>query len=167
MSEQAGVYGVWTTSEKFKERAVKLSAAKKAALREADRLSAQRRGDIIQVRVLDGLGLLLQAQEITPDQHRVGLAYQRAYEACAGLRGRNCLNEQPPGDRDLALQATVDAGRFVAKCEAFCTTTLELESLRKIVGQGLTIRSQVSGRKHREMTDLVVALLARMAEARL
>ncbi len=149
------------------ERAKEMAASKRAALREADERSAERRGEVRQVRALDGLGLLYKAGELTDDMHRVALAYQRAYEACAGLRGRNALNDQPPGDKDIALQATVDAGRLIVKCERCCTTSGELNALRSIVGLGHSVRSQASGRRYREMCDLVVSVLGRMVEARL
>ena len=155
-------YPVYITTHKAAERAVQIAAAKKAALREADQKAAERRGEVKQVRKLDGLALLHKSGEITDDMHRVGLAYQRAYEACAGLRGRNALNDMPPGDRDTALQATVDAGRLVKRCEAHCTTEGEKAALRSIVGLGLSVRSQASGRRYREMCDLVIDLLGRM-----
>ena len=160
-------YGVYHTTHAAAERAKEMAAGRKAALREADERSAERRGEVRQVRALDGLGLLYKAGELTDDQHRVGLAYQRAYETCAGLRGRNALNDQPPGDKDMALQATVDAGRLIVKCERCCTTSGELNALRAIVGLGHSVRSQASGRKYREMCDLVVSVLGKMVEARL
>ena len=153
---------VYLTTNAAAARAVEMATAKRAALKEADERSAERRGEIKQVRKLDGLGLLHKAGELTDDMHRVGLAYQRAYEACAGLRGRNALNDMPPGDKDAALQATVDAGRLVKRCEAHCTTEGEKAALRAIVGLGLSVRSQASGRRYREMSDLVVDLLGRM-----
>jgi len=160
-------YGVYLTTTAAAERAKEMAASKRTALKEADERSAERRGEVRQVRALDGLGLLYKAGELTDDQHRVGLAYQRAYEACAGLRGRNALNDQPPGDKDMALQATVDAGRLIVKCEQCCTTSGELVALRQIVGLGHSIRSQASGRKYREMCDLVVSVLGKMVDARL
>jgi hypothetical protein len=158
---------VYLTSNAQAARAVEIAAAKKAALREADARSAERRGEVKQVRKLDGLALLHKAGELTDDMHRVGLAYQRAYEACAGLRGRNALNDTPPGDRDTALQATIEAGRLIVKCERCCVTAGELNALRSIVGLGHSVRSQASGRRYREMCDLVVGVLGKMAEARL
>jgi hypothetical protein len=158
---------VYLTTNAQAARAVEMTVAKRAALKEADERSAERRGEVRHVRALDGLGLLYKAGELTDDQHRVGLAYQRAYEACAGLRGRNALNDQPPGDKDMALQATVDAGRLIVKCERCCTTSGELVALRQIVGLGHSVRSQASGRKYREMCDLVVSVLGKMVEARL
>ena len=155
-------YAPYITTNAAAARAVEIATAKRAALKEADERSAERRGEVKQVRRLDGLGLLHKAGELTDDMHRVGLAYQRAYEACAGLRGRNALNDTPPGDRDTALQATVDAGRLVKRCEAHCTTEGEKAALRSIVGLGLSVRSQASGRRYREMCDLVVDLLGRM-----
>jgi len=149
------------------ERAKEMAASKRAALREADEKASERRGEFRQMRALDGLGLLHKAGELTDDMHRVGLAYQRAFEAVAGLRGRNALNDQPPGDKDMALQATVDAGRLIVKCEACCTTSGELNALRHIVGLGHSVRSQASGRKYREMCDLVVSVLGKMVEAKL
>lgn len=153
---------VYLTTTAAAARAVEMATAKRAALKEADERSAERRGEIKHVRRLDGLGLLHKAGELTDDMFRVGLAYQRAYEACAGLRGRNALNDQPPGDRDAALQATIDAGRLVKRCEAHCTTEGEKAALRSIVGLGLSVRSQASGRRYREMCDLVIDLLGRM-----
>ena len=155
-------YAPYITTTAAAARAVEMATAKRAALKEADERSAERRGEVKQVRKLDGLGLLHKAGELTDDMFRVGLAYQRAYEACAGLRGRNALNDQPPGDRDAALQATVDAGRLVKRCEAHCTTEGEKAALRSIVGLGLSVRSQASGRRYREMCELVVDLLCRM-----
>lgn len=155
-------YAPYITTNAAAARAVEIATAKRAALKEADERSAERRGEVKQVRKLDGLGLLYKAGELTDDMHRVGLAYQRAYEACAGLRGRNALNDTPPGDRDTALQATVDAGRLVKRCEAHCTTEGEKNALRSIVGLGLSVRSQASGRRYREMCDLVIDLLGRM-----
>lgn len=157
-------YAPYITTNAAAARAVEMTAAKRAALKEADERSAERRGEVKQVRKLDGLGLLHKAGELTDDMHRVGLAYQRAYEACAGLRGRNALNDTPPGDRDTALQATVDAGRLVKRCEAHCTTEGEKSALRSIVGLGLSVRSQASGRRYREMCDLVIDLLGRMVK---
>lgn len=158
---------VHITTHAQAERAKEMAASRKAALREADEKASERRGEFKQVRALDGLGLLYKAGELTDDMHRVGLAYQRAYEACAGLRGRNPLNDTPPGDRDTALQATVEAGRLIVKCERCCTTAGELNALRAIVGLGLSVRSQASGRRYREMCDLVVSVLGKMVEARL
>ena len=157
-------YAPYITTNAAAARAVEIATAKRAALKEADERSAERRGEVKQVRKLDGLGLLHKAGELTDDMHRVGLAYQRAYEACAGLRGRNALNDTPPGDRDTALQATVDAGRLVKRCEAHCTTEGEKAALRSIVGLGLSVRSQASGRRYREMCDLVIDLLGRMVK---
>ena len=158
---------VYLTTNAQAARAVEIAAAKKAALKEADARSAERRGEVKQVRKLDGLALLHKAGELTDDMHRVGLAYQRAYEACAGLRGRNALNDTPPGDRDTALQAVVDAGRLVVKCERCCVTSGELNALRAIVGLGLSVRSQASGRRYREMCEMVVGVLGKMVAARL
>ena len=155
-------YAPYITTTAAAARAVEIATAKRAALKEADERSAERRGEVKQVRKLDGLGLLYKAGELTDDMHRVGLAYQRAYEACAGLRGRNALNDMPPGDKDTALQATIDAGRLVKRCEAHCTTEGEKAALRSIVGLGLSVRSQASGRRYREMCDLVIDLLGRM-----
>ena len=157
-------YAPYITTTAAAARAVEMATAKRAALKEADERSAERRGEVKQVRKLDGLGLLHKAGELTDDMFRVGLSYQRAYEACAGLRGRNALNDQPPGDRDAALQAVVDAGRLVKRCEAHCTTEGEKAALRSIVGLGLSVRSQASGRRYREMCDLVVDLLGRMVK---
>ena len=158
---------VYLTTTAAAARAVEMAAHKKAALKEADARSAERRGEVKQVRKLDGLALLHKAGELTDDMHRVGLAYQRAYESCAGLRGRNALNDTPPGDRDTALQATIDAGRLIVKCERCCATAGELNALRSIVGLGLSVRSQASGRRYREMCDLVIGVLGKMVEARL
>ena len=155
-------YAPYITTTAAAARAVEMATAKRAALKEADERSAERRGEIKQVRKLDGLGLLYKAGELTDDMHRVGLAYQRAYEACAGLRGRNPLNDTPPGDRDAAIQLTVDAGRLVERCEAHCTTEGEKAALRAIVGLGHSVRSVASGRKYREMCELVIDLLGRM-----
>jgi hypothetical protein len=161
-------YPVYITTNAQAERAVAMSAAKKAAIRHIDRVAAEKRGEVKQVRKLDGLGLLHKHGEITDDMHRVGLAYQRAYEACAGLRGRNPLNDQPPGDKDAAMQLTIDAGRLVERYEVFCTTKGELAALRAIVGLGESVREFAGGgRAHREVTDRIVGLLARMVEARL
>ena len=159
-------YPVYITTHKAAERAVQIAAAKKAALREADQKAAERRGEVKQVRKLDGLALLHKSGEITDDMHRIGLMYQRAYESIAGLRGRNALNDMPPGDRETALQAVVDAGRLVTMLEKFCTSAGELEALRAIVGIGLSVRSQAGGRKYRELVDMLVNLLGRMVEAR-
>jgi hypothetical protein len=149
------------------ERAKEMAASKRAALREADEKASERRGEFRQVRALDGLGLLHKAGELTDDMHRVGLAYQRAYEACAGLRGRNALNDTPPGDRDTALQAVIDSGRVVARAEKFCTSAGELGLLRHVVGQGHSIRSMASGRKYVAAHETLIDLLGRMARARL
>ncbi len=149
------------------ERAKEMAASRKAALREADEKASERRGEFRQVRALDGLGLLHKAGELTDDMHRVGLAYQRAYEACAGLRGRNALNDTPPGDRDTALQAVIDSGRVVARAEKFCTSAGELGLLRHVVGQGHSIRSMASGRKYVAAHETLIDLLGRMARARL
>ncbi len=160
-------FGVYVTTNAAATRAVEIAAAKKAALKEADARSAERRGEVKQVRKLDGLALLHKAGELTDDMHRVGLAYQRAYEACAGLRGRNALNDTPPGDRDTALQAVIDSGRVVARAEKFCTSAGELGLLRHVVGQGHSIRSMASGRKYVAAHETLIDLLGRMARARL
>lgn len=155
---------VYLTTTAQAERAVAIAAAKKAALKHIDAVAAEKRGEFKQVRKLDGLGLLYKAGELTDDMHRVGLAYQRAYEACAGLRGRNPLNDMPPGDRDAAIQLTIDSGRLVERCEAHCTTEGEKAALRSIVGLGHSVRSVASGRKYREMCELVIDLLGRMVK---
>lgn len=158
---------VYLTTHAKAEQAKAQAQAKKAALREADARSAERRGEVKQVRKLDGLALLHKAGELTDDMHRCGLAYQRAYEACAGLRGRNALNDTPPGDRDTALQSVVDAGRVIALCEKFCTSALELTLLREVVGKGNSIRSLASGRRYVAATETLIGLLDRLVEARL
>lgn len=160
-------YAPYITTSAAAARAVEIAAAKKAALKEADARSAERRGEVKQVRKLDGLALLHKAGELTDDMHRVGLAYQRAYEACAGLRGRNALNDTPPGDRDTALQAVVDAGRVIALCEKFCTSALELTLLREVAGKGNSIRSLASGRRYVAAHETLIGLLGRLVEARL
>ena len=158
---------VYLTTNAAAARAVEIAAAKKAALKEADARSAERRGEVKQVRKLDGLALLHKAGELTDDMHRVGLAYQRAYESCAGLRGRNALNDQPPGDIDTALQSTIDAGRLIVKCERCCVTSGELRLLRLVVGQGQSVRSLASGRKYVAATETVISVLGKIVAARL
>jgi hypothetical protein len=160
-------YGVYHTTTAAAERAKEMAAGRKAALREADEKASERRGEFRQVRALDGLGLLHKAGEITYDMHRVGLAYQRAYEACAGLRGRNSLNDQPPGCRDTALQAVVDAGRLIAMCEKFCSSDLELFLLREVAGKGKSVRSLAAGRKYLAANECLINLFGRLVEARL
>ena len=155
-------YAPYITTTAAAARAVEMATAKRAALKEADERSAERRGEVKQVRKLDGLGLLYKAGELTDDMHRVGLAYQRAYEACAGLRGRNALNDMPAGDRETALQAVIDSGRVVARAEKFCTSAGELELLRRVVGQGHSIRSMASGRKYVAAHETLIDLLGRM-----
>jgi hypothetical protein len=160
-------YPVYITSTKQAERAVAMSAAKKAALKHIDRVAAEKRGEVKQVRTLDGLGLLHKNGEITDDMHRVGQKYHKAFVMTSGLTGKNVLDRTPGGSVDDALQAIVDAGRLVSACEACCTTTGEKAALRSFIGLGDSIRSKVSGRKHREMTDLVISVLAKMVDARI
>ncbi len=150
------------------ERAVAMSAAKKAAIRHIDRVAAEKRGEVKQVRNLDGLGLLHKNGEITDDMHRVGQKYHKAFVMTSGLTGKNVLDRTPGGSVDDALQAIVDAGRLVSACEAFCTTKGELAAIRAVVGLGESVREFAGGgRAHREVTDRIVGLLARMVEARL
>lgn len=160
-------YPVYITTHKAAERAVQIAAAKKAALREADQKAAERRGERRYVTEFDGLGLLYRANEITDDQLRVGRRYQAAFVLATGMTGKNPLNQEPSGSVENAIDAIVDAGRFVAACEECCSTLGEKTALRLIAGNGASVRSLASGRKHRELTDMVVAVLRKMVAARL
>ena len=160
-------FGVYVTTTAAAARAVEMATAKRAALKEADERSAERRGEVKQVRKLDGLGLLHKAGELTDDMFRVGLSYQRAFVLASGMTGKNPLNQEPSGSVENAIDAIVDAGRLVAACEACCTTIGEKTAIRSILGLGASVRSLASGRKHRELTDLVVAVLQKMVDARL
>ena len=153
---------VYLTTAAQAERAVAIAAAKKAALKHIDAVAAEKRGEFKQVRNLDGLGLLYKAGELTDDMHRVGLKYQSAFDVCFGRLSRDSTDQGPPGDRDAALQARVDSGRLIERCEAHCTTEGEKAALRSIVGLGHSVRSVASGRKYREMCELVIDLLGRM-----
>lgn len=155
-------YAPYITTTAAAARAVEMATAKRAALKEADERSAERRGEVKQVRRLDGLGLLHKGGDLDDDSHRVGLSYQRCYEAIAGLRGRNALNDMPAGDRETALQAVIDSGRVVARAEKFCLSAGELELLRRVVGQGHSIRSMASGRKYVAAHETLIDLLGRM-----
>lgn len=154
-----------TTHAKALE-AVAQAQAKRAALKAADEKAAERRGEVKQVRKLDGLALLHKSGRIDDDQFRAGLAYQKAFEACAGLRGRNSLNDTPPGDKETALQATIDAGRLVKRCEALCDRD-EIRLLRIVVGQGHSVSSIARGRHYAEVVDVLAGVLAKMVEARI
>ena len=160
-------YAPYITTTAAAARAVEMATAKRAALKEADERSAERRGERQYVTVLDGLGLLYRANEITDDQLRVGRKYQAAFVLASGMTGKNPLNQEPSGSVENAIDAIVDAGRLVAACEACCTTIGEKTAIRSILGLGASVRSLASGRKHRELTDLVVAVLQKMVEARL
>ena len=158
---------VYLTTTAAAARAVEMAAHKKSALKEADARSAERRGERQYVTVLDGLGLLYRANEITDDQLRVGRKYQAAFVLASGMTGKNPLNQEPSGSVENAIDAIVDAGRLVAACEACCTTLGEKTAIRSILGHGASVRSVASGRKHRELTDLVVAVLQKMVDSRL
>ena len=160
-------YAPYITTTAAAARAVEIATAKRAALKEADERSAERRGEKKYVTELDGLGLLYRANEITDDQLRVGRKYQAAFLLSSGQMGRNALNPEPSGSVDNAWDAIVDAGALVAACEACCATLGEKTAIRSILGLGASVRSLASGRKHRELTDLVVAVLQKMVEARL
>jgi hypothetical protein len=145
--------------------AKEIGASNKARQKQIDHDLAERRGEYTQVRKLDGLGLLYKAQDLDDDQYRAGLKYQAALTTIQGGRGRNPLDMTPPGDRDCALQAIIDAGKLVDQFEAHCTTQGELAALRSIVGLGHSVRSLASGRKYRAMCELVIDLLRRMVRS--
>jgi hypothetical protein len=159
-------YGVYHTTTAAAERAKEMAAGRKAALREADERSAERRGEVRQVRALDGLGLLYKAGELTDDMHRAGLKYQTAWVSIQGVRGRNALDLSPPGDKDAAMQMVVDAGKLVDLIEAVATTRAELGVLRGVVGLGQSVRQFAGGgRAHRECQDRLIDLLGRIVKA--
>lgn len=161
-------YPVYITSTKQAERAVAMSAAKKAAIKHIDRVAAEKRGEQPYVTKFDGLGLLYKNNEICDDMLRIGRKYQKCFLMTTGKTGKNVLDRTPGGDKDNAQQLIIDAGRLVERCEAFCTTKGELAALRSIVGLGDSVREFAGGgRAHREVTDRIVGLLARMVEARL
>jgi hypothetical protein len=157
---------VHVTTNAQAQRAAEMSASRKEALRQADKATAERNGDTVQARALDGLGLLYRDGDLTDDQLRVGRKYQEAWSSIQGLRGRNSLDMSPPGDKDVAMQILVDAGRLVDAFEAHCTTKGELAALRSVVGRGDSVRAfSGGGRAHREVKDRLLGLLERMVKS--
>ncbi len=165
---------VYITTNAQADRAVAMSAAKKAAIKHIDRVAAEKRGEVKQVRKLDGLGLLHKNGEITDDMHRVGQKYHKAFVMTSGLTGKNVLDRTPGGSVDDAWQAIVDAGRLVSACEACCSTELEKTSVRLILGRGEALHEATksyfgyrNGRKDGEMLSALLSSLEKMVGARL
>lgn len=161
-------FGVWITSDRAARVARDMTADKRAQQREVDRAAAYRRGETPPFKAADGLDLLYQNGELTDDMLRVGRSYHKAWVSIQGGRGRNPLDQTPPGDVDGAMQSIVDAGKLVDRIEAHCTATGELGVLRAVCGLGISVRQFAGGgRAHRRAQDLLIGLLSRIAETRL
>lgn len=145
------------------DRARRIAAAKKTALREVDRANAARRGEVAPPRKHDGIDALYFAKELTDDLYRVAKLFQRDVEAISGVRGKNVLDITPSGCRDIALQATIDAGRRVDAIRACCTTELEKTALWGCAGLGRYVsdvaKSYFGYRNQRKDGEVLAALV--------